>query len=1473
MMSEQNHMRQFTPMARSFRLIFSSVVLILIAFVVSGLWFSNGVRGFSKRINLAGSERMRVYEIAFLVNAAAVEKSPVKEEKLGHVKMEMDRFEEILNALKDGSVKYGIRKNTDAEIENKLLQIIRRWEEEFKPQLNSIFMASPDARVMLLQENEKKLHDFVEIDIDGVVTLLVKKEERLEQVFLTGRYLLTAIGILLMATNLIYLRRRVLRPITALVHDTERIISGNYSSTVNIEAADELMVLARRFNAMTATISRSLKEMDDEVQQRTLELSTANSRMMSFFESAVDAIISINPEDKRIILFSKGAERIFGYLSDEVMGMNVNCLMPEPFHSAHDAYVNNFMETGLRKIMGQTVRVKGKRKNGDVFDIDLSVSESVTPSGRVFNAIIRDMSERVQAEMEMLKLYNAIEQSSESVIITDRNGKIEYVNPAFERVTGYSRAEITGRNPRMLKSGRQPKSFYKELWDTILSGSIWHGEFSNRRKGGEIYYEDATITPIKDKDGAITHFVAMKNNVTARKIAEAEAAKKNSELEIRARYDAVYARAIAIFSTTFDQKQAMSDLLALLSTALPFPCTAFYSYDEWAGMLICESSYGTSSSIKKEFALTEGIVGQSVISGRAIEVTGSNDFPLTIETGLLSIAPQAVVVQPVFYQGKVMGALVVASVAPLSDFDRGFIERLTINIAISLQNLKQYNDMKELSEQIKLRGNEIAQKNIQLEESNRLKSEFLANMSHELRTPLNAIIGFSEILKDGILGDLGEGQKEYVVDIFNSGQHLLSLINDILDLSKIEAGKMTLDLDKLDIPYMLGNSLSIIKEKAQANGVSLKINVHESVGSMYADARKFKQIVYNLLSNAVKFTPASGTVTLAADTATFDSGKFLEVSVTDTGIGMSKEGMAKLFRPFEQIDGSLSRKYEGTGLGLAMVKRLVELHGGTIEVASEEGKGSMFTFRIPYREQGILQTSPTEIETERVEMETAAPTPVPEQAKQPLVLIVEDDDNSAQLIRIQLESEGYRTVRAVSADRGLTIALQEVPDLITLDIMLPDMHGLDFLKKMKENAELRHIPVVIISLVADRSKGFSLGASDVLQKPVTRDDLIAAVRHLGILPQDTARPLRVLAVDDDPKAVEIVCRYLQNEGCEVLSAYGGKEAIEVAMRELPDLIVLDLMMPEMTGFDVVRALKDMPETAAIHIIILTAKIITEEDRSTLNNNVLKILQKGNFDKTDLIAEARRAMRGRYHGQTQETVAKAAEDFPQMPQENALVLVVEDDEMQAKMMRQSLQRHGYKVMQAANGKTALEMMESRKPDIITLDLMMPDMDGFAFLERKSEIQDFADIPVVIVSAVAGDIHGNTLSADAFLKKPVRHKEMLTVVESLLGKDKKAGKPKILLIDDDPKAIKIISSYFSDGSFDVFKEYSGKEGLRTAAVRRPDIIVLDLMMPEMNGFEVLRALKHDDATKDIPVVILSAKILTDEERKELLTGVET
>ncbi|MBA3653308.1 MAG: response regulator [Actinobacteria bacterium] len=531
----------------------------------------------------------------------------------------------------------------------------------------------------------------------------------------------------------------------------------------------------------------------------------------------------------------------------------------------------------------------------------------------------------------------------------------------------------------------------------------------------------------------------------------------------------------------------------------------------------------------------------------------------------------------------------------------------------------------------------LQEKNIELEHASRMKSEFLATMSHELRTPLNAVIGFSEALKDGLMGEMTENQQEYIGDIFTSGQHLLSLINDILDLSKVEAGMMALELETVDLERLLSNALSIVREKAAARHITLKLDLGTDLGALQLDTRKTKQIVYNLLSNAVKFSDTSTVVTLSARRVPRSSvgvidgpwpmhgfvladnefDEFLEIAVRDSGMGISMLDMPRLFQPFSQIDSSLARKFEGTGLGLAMVRQMAELHGGTVAVGSESGAGACFAAWLPLRtpaEAGYL---------ERPDVTTQAAAATRERT----ALVIEDDPMAADLVRLLLQAEGFTVVLAASAEAALRIAPELALSLITLDVQLPGMDGWEFLAAIREVAVLAHVPVVVISGGDDSNMALCGGAAAILQKPISHGALKASLAHLG-LHAVAHRTRTVLVVDDDPKAVELIAAFLPTPGYAIVRAYGGGEAIILAQRLRPDLILLDLMMPEVSGFDVVGALQRDPETAHIPILVVTARQVTVQDREALRvegDRVVHIIDKAGFNRQGFLAEVRRAL--------------------------------------------------------------------------------------------------------------------------------------------------------------------------------------------------------------------------------------------------------
>jgi signal transduction histidine kinase/DNA-binding response OmpR family regulator/PAS domain-containing protein len=731
--------------------------------------------------------------------------------------------------------------------------------------------------------------------------------------------------------------------------------------------------------------------------------------------------------------------------------------------------------------------------------------------------------------------------------------------------------------------------------------------------------------PMRDTFGAIVGGLAVYVDVTDFKRVE-------QQMLLQARFDETQRRAAALFATGFERKAILEGLLALLAQQHPLPASALYIWDEWSGRFQCEAAHGLPGDLPKSFALGEGLLGQAAADGTTKRLECAT---LSLNTGIADFAPAQVLMVPVRYQACSLAMLVLAASTPLDEPDLAFLERLAATLGVTLDNLRHYTDLKLLAERLRSSSEEIALKNQQLEEASKMKSEFLANMSHELRTPLNAIIGFSEVLKDGLLGELPPQHKEYVDDIFTSGTHLLSLINDILDLSKVEAGKMTLELEPLQLVALAQESLHVVREKALAHRIDMVTDVPDTLagfGAIWLDLRKVKQILYNLLSNAVKFTADGGTVTLQVrrvDSAVVPHGcyaHYLEISVRDTGIGISPAEQELLFRPFSQIDSSLARRYQGTGLGLVMVKRLTDIHGGKVALHSVEGQGSTFTVWLPWRDsaQGLAEAEPQalSVDVPAALLRTSA-------GALPLALVVEDDDKSAELLRLQLESVGFRVARAATAEAALEQAGRETPDLVTLDINLPGINGWEFLQGFRQLLPFAKIPVVIVSVIADRSRGLSLGANQVLQKPVGREDLVGALHAMGF-PCSGAQPQTVLVIDDDPKAVKLLANYLTPAGFKMLSAFGGQQGIEMARRQLPDLIVLDLMMPEVSGFDVVDALKLDPSTAAIPIIILTAQNISAKERALLGTDVQQVMEKSAFKHDQFISEVRQAMAQREH---------------------------------------------------------------------------------------------------------------------------------------------------------------------------------------------------------------------------------------------------
>jgi PAS domain S-box-containing protein len=489
---------------------------------------------------------------------------------------------------------------------------------------------------------------------------------------------------------------------------------------------------------------------------------------------------------------------------------------------------------------------------------------------------------------------------------------------------------------------------------------------------------------------------------------------------------------------------------------------------------------------------------------------------------------------------------------------------------------------------------ELLQARHEAEQANETKSRFLASTSHELRTPLNAIIGYSEMLQEQVAED---GHPEYAADlakIDSAGKHLLSVINDILDLSKIEAGKMELFLETVALGPLIGDVASTIRSLVEQRGNRFEVRVPAELGSMRTDATRLRQVLLNLLSNASKFTER-GVVSLDVQRETAQ----LVIRVRDTGIGMTPEQRAKLFEAFAQADASTAGKYGGTGLGLAICRRLCRMMGGDVMVDSVYGEGSTFTVQLPLE---------------------AEPTSWPGMGAGPrrTVLVVDDDPNVRTLLGRSLNQEGFRVETAADGETGLRLARELRPDIITLDVLMPVLDGWSVLTALKSDHALSEIPVVMITVVDDRPMGFALGVSEYLTKPIDRARLAAIVHKYA--PDGPDRS--VLVVDDDAATRRLLRQELSRDGWQVVEADNGRIALEHVAARRPGLVLLDLVMPEMDGFEFLEQLRRGPETPRVPVVVMTGKDLTEEDRRRLNGSVARIVHKNGGGLDSVLAEVR-----------------------------------------------------------------------------------------------------------------------------------------------------------------------------------------------------------------------------------------------------------
>jgi signal transduction histidine kinase/CheY-like chemotaxis protein len=626
-------------------------------------------------------------------------------------------------------------------------------------------------------------------------------------------------------------------------------------------------------------------------------------------------------------------------------------------------------------------------------------------------------------------------------------------------------------------------------------------------------------------------------------------------------------------------------------------------------IVLLTGEHGTRAPIGTDALATDAAASELAAAAGSSRESPLGSWPRVADA--LGVSDRRAVLTALTFDSAPDGSGILAWITPrrslFSDDDRDLLAILARRAAVFAERAVMMQAEASLNER-------LAATNDALQRASEAKSDFLASMSHELRTPLATVIGFSSLMRD----EPGDGEsvtvpREWVEHVHSSGEHLLGLINDVLDLSKVEAGRLELDLHRFNLGLAVSELVGGMRPLADRKGVAL----HADVGflELTADRGRLRQVLYNLVSNAIKFTPSGGRVEISASR----DGPEVRLVVADTGIGIAPDDHERVFREFQQV-GDAEARQEGTGLGLALTRRLVEAHRGRIELDSAPGQGSRFTVVLPAEE------IPAETDAAAPATAPTAGSAEPAMAADERdILLIEDDPSAVRLIRTYLEGAGQALRVAADGDAGLDEARRSPPGAILLDVLLPGRDGWDVLRELKADPGLRDVPVVIVSAVDERQLGLTLGAVDYFLKPVDREALLARLSRYTYTTKVRERSVRVLVVDDDPTALRMVEAALTPSGFDVVLAGTGREGVERAGEGGIDLVICDLLMPDLDGFEVVQRLRESDATADLPILILTAHDLSAADKQRLNGHILGVVTKDGDVPAELERWIRRAM--------------------------------------------------------------------------------------------------------------------------------------------------------------------------------------------------------------------------------------------------------
>lgn len=742
----------------------------------------------------------------------------------------------------------------------------------------------------------------------------------------------------------------------------------------------------------------------------------------------------------------------------------------------------------------------------------------------------------------------------------------------------------------------------------------------------------------------------------------------------------------------------------------------------------------------------------------------------------------------------------------------------------------------------------------QVESANQLKSEFLSNMSHELRTPLNSIMALSRVLIMQAKDKLDDEENSYLEIVERNGKRLLSLINNILDLSKIESGKLDIAVSSISLKTLLQIIAENIQGLSEEKALSVRLNISDNFPMIETDEARLHQVLLNIVGNAVKFT-SEGSI----DISVTEKGGRACIAVKDTGVGIAKEMLPRIFEEFKQADGTSSRQFQGTGLGLAIAQKLTHILGGEIKVESVLDKGSVFTICIPFKWDNAISSQLIEINN-LPEIEEAYKT----------ILVVDDEPEILNEISDSLKNTGYKVITASSGMEAIRLAKKYQPFAITLDVIMPEMDGWEVLQVLKNDFDTKDIPVIIVSVSNDQDTGFALGAIGYLNKPVIKTALISEIY------KSHHRPKTVMIIDDNDFELKQLEKIIEGEGLKAISSSNGKDGLKILESKSPDVIVLDLMMPEMDGFEVLNEIRTKDKTKDIPVIIVSAKDLTSQDRLALSGRVEKLITKSEASQTELLTEINRIINQLESGNISSPINT-----------KKTLLIVEDNLEAIVQVKAVLESENYHVEIAEGGQEALDYLKTNTPDGVILDLMMPKVDGFEVMKSIRTSLRSKSVPIVVLTAK--DLKQEDIAVlneykikQVIQKGDINIEGLLVIVKKMIYPESEEdsgskklilknpkSKPHVLIIEDHIDNMITIKAILGD-RYQTSEATDGAIGVDKIKTLKPDLVLLDMSLPIKSGEEVLSEIRGDKNTMDIPIVAVTAMAMKGDKARIIAQG---